>query len=86
MDLASYSFSYSKYLELREERFAMAEASERKRQSILRVEPSVRRQFPGDQPQQSGLSRAVAAHNADAVAAQQIVGETADDRAVPIGF
>ena len=46
----------------------------------------VRRQLSGDQPQQGGLSRAVAAHNADAVAAQQIVGKTADDRAAPIGF
>lgn len=36
--LYHYEANYSKYLELREERFAMAEASERKRQSILRVE------------------------------------------------
>lgn len=36
--LYHYEANYSKYLELREERFVMAEASERKRQSILRVE------------------------------------------------
>ena len=36
--LYHYEANYSKYLELREERAAMAEASERKRQSILRVE------------------------------------------------
>ncbi|WP_455580684.1 ABC-F family ATP-binding cassette domain-containing protein [Dysosmobacter sp.] len=36
--LYHYEANYSKYLELREQRFAMAEASERKRQSILRVE------------------------------------------------
>lgn len=36
--LYHYEANYSKYLELREERFAMAESSERKRQSILRVE------------------------------------------------
>lgn len=36
--LYHYEANYSKYLELREERFAMAEAAERKRQSILRVE------------------------------------------------
>lgn len=36
--LYHYEANYSKYLELREERFAMAEAGERKRQSILRVE------------------------------------------------
>ena len=36
--LYHYEASYSKYLELREQRTEMAEASERKRQSILRVE------------------------------------------------
>ena len=36
--LYHYEANYSKYLELREERFAMEEAGERKRQSILRVE------------------------------------------------
>ncbi len=36
--LYHYEANYSKYLELREERAAMAEAGERKRQSILRVE------------------------------------------------
>lgn len=36
--LYHYEANYSKYLELREERLAMAESSERKRQSILRVE------------------------------------------------
>lgn len=36
--LYHYEANYSKYLELREERFAMAEAGERKRQSILRRE------------------------------------------------
>lgn len=36
--LYHYEANYSKYLELREKRLAMAEASERKRQSILRVE------------------------------------------------
>ena len=36
--LYHYEANYSKYLELREQRLAMAEASERKRQSILRVE------------------------------------------------
>ena len=33
-----YEANYSKYLELKEQRYEMAEASERKRQSILRVE------------------------------------------------
>ena len=36
--LYHYEANYSKYLELREQRAEMAEASERKRQSILRVE------------------------------------------------
>jgi len=36
--LYHYEANYSKYLELRELRYEMAEASERKRQSILRVE------------------------------------------------
>ena len=36
--LYHYEANYSKYLELREQRTEMAEASERKRQSILRVE------------------------------------------------
>ena len=36
--LYHYGANYSKYLELREQRAEMAEASERKRQSILRVE------------------------------------------------
>lgn len=36
--LYHYEANYSRYLELREERFAQASASERKRQSILRVE------------------------------------------------
>jgi len=36
--LYHYEANYSKYLELKEQRMAMAEASERKRQSILRVE------------------------------------------------
>lgn len=36
--LYHYEANYSKYLELKEERAAMAEASERKRQAILRVE------------------------------------------------
>ncbi len=36
--LYHYEANYSKYLELREQRMAMAEAGERKRQSILRVE------------------------------------------------
>ena len=36
--LYHYEANYSKYLELREQRQEMAEASERKRQSILRVE------------------------------------------------
>ena len=40
---------------------------------------AVRRQLPGDQVEQGGLAGAVAAHNADAVAAQQVVGEVADD-------
>ena len=36
--LYHYEANYSRYLELREQRAQMAEASERKRQSILRVE------------------------------------------------
>ena len=36
--LYHYEANYSKYLELREQRAEMVEASERKRQSILRVE------------------------------------------------
>ena len=36
--LYHYEANYSKYLELREQRMEMAQASERKRQSILRVE------------------------------------------------
>ena len=40
---------------------------------------AVRRQFPGDQVEQGGLAGAVAAHDADPVAAQQVVGEAADD-------
>ena len=36
--LYHYEANYSKYLELKEQRYEMAEASERKRQSILRVE------------------------------------------------
>ena len=40
---------------------------------------AVRRQLPRDQVEQGGLAGAVAAHDADAVAAQQVVGEVADD-------
>ncbi len=36
--LYHYEANYSKYLELKEQRYEMAEASERKRQSILRIE------------------------------------------------
>ena len=36
--LYHYEANYSKYLELKEQRYEMAEASERKRQAILRVE------------------------------------------------
>ena len=47
---------------------------------------AVRLQLPGCQMQQRGFARAVAAHDADAVAAEEIVGEIVDDGAAVEGL